>query len=273
MSDWVMAGGGGQWNNSIVDGTASDYGATCTTNASANTKGSYTALTTSLPISTQGGFWWHITTTVGAIDHSFDLAVGAAASEKIVVPDLFFAGSAEISNSFYVPLELPAGARVSVRGQSTTGTKTSLHSISPFNPGWLPTETPQRAESLGVTTSAATHGVSVTPSATADTKGSWATIGTTSFDWHWMLVLIGFQQSVARTGSNARLDIGQGAGPTVILPNLRYRNCNTTQEPVRPRMLGPFQVSVPSGVSMSARNQASAASALAIDVTLTGFGA
>lgn len=273
MSDWVMAGGGGQWNNSIVDATGTDYGVTCTTNASANTKGSYAALTASLPISTQGGFWWHISTTTGVFDHSFDLAVGAAASEKIVVPDLFLAATAEICNSFYIPLELPAGARVSVRGQSTTGAKTSAHSISPFNPGWLSTETPQRSESLGVTTAANTRGMSVTPSATADTKGSWATIGTTTFDWHWMLIMLGYQQSTSRTGSNCRLDIGRGAGPTVILPNLRYRNCNTTQEPVRPRFIGPFQVSIPSGVSLSARSQASAASALAIDVTLTGFGA
>jgi len=274
VSDWVFGGDGGRESASIVDGTATDYGVSVATNASANTKGNYASLTSSLPIAAQGGFWWNISTTVGAFDFSFDLAVGTAGNEKIIIPDMFFAGSAEVNRSIFMPLQIPAGSTVRARGQSTTGTKASLHSVTPVGLGWLGSEMPQRCESLGVTTSAATHGVSVTPNATINTKGSYAAIGTSNFAYRFLLVILGFQLSGARTGSNARLDIAVGTAGSeqVILPNLRYRNCNTTQEPVKQMFLGPFPVGIAGGTSISARCQADQASALAIDVALLGFG-
>lgn len=274
MSDWVFAGDGGRLSASIVDGTATDYGVSVATNASANTKGNYASLTSSLPIAAQGGFWWDISTTAGVFDYSFDLAIGTAGNEKIIVPDMFFSGAAEVNRSIFMPLQIPSGVTVRARGQSTTGTKASLHAITPVGLGWLGSEVPQRCESLGVTTSSATHGVSVTPSATINTKGSYAVIGSPTIDYRYLLVILGYQLSGVRTSSNARLDIAIGAGGSeqVILPNLRYRNCNTTQEPVRQLFLGPFPVGIPAGASISARCQADAASALAIDVAVLGFG-
>jgi hypothetical protein len=271
VSDWVMAGGGGRHDNTIAAGTGSDYGVTVTTSATANTKGAYAQLTASLATAARGGFVWSVSSTTGVFDHGFDLAIGAAGSETIVVPDLFFPSSANVANDLWIPMQLPSGVRVAVRGQSKTGSKTSLHSVRPVALGWLPSEMPQRCETLGFT-AGTTAAVSVTPSATANTKGSFATIGTTTIDWRYLIVNLGYLQGGARTASTGRLDVAVGAGNTVIIPDIRFLNTNTTQRPVMPWVVGPFPCSIPSGTAVSCAASASAASALAVGVTITGFG-
>ncbi|GAB1823571.1 hypothetical protein [Herbidospora sp. RD11066] len=115
----------------------------------------------------------------------------------------------------------------------------------------------QGAETVGVT-SASSIGVAVTSAGTINTKGSWTEIiAATSSDATGMIVNIGRGHTQT---ADFLVDIGIGGSgsETVLIPNLKADNGTS--------LLGPGQIIIPIGVPagsrLSARCQATAASAV-----------
>ncbi len=93
-------------------------GATVTAHATNNTKGNYTQLIASTRFNAIG-IIVKCSPAVGA-HYLFDIAVGAAASEQVVIPNAYFH-----NYSVFIPLKVPAGSRISCRSQCSTGGSTA----------------------------------------------------------------------------------------------------------------------------------------------------
>jgi hypothetical protein len=110
--------------------TASSVGTTLTASASANVKGAYTELIAatakrSVCMIVHLG----IVPTV-AIYYLVDIAIGAAASEVVIVPDLHVWHSNSQTTPITIPIMIPPGTRISARCQASTGSKTIQIAIS-----------------------------------------------------------------------------------------------------------------------------------------------
>jgi hypothetical protein len=103
--------------------TGDSGGVSIDAGGSANAKGSYSQLAAALSFDTS----WLIVAVAGinatrtACRWLLDVAVGAAASETIVIPDLYVVGSSASDSvlpaTYCLPCSLPAGSRVAIRSQ------------------------------------------------------------------------------------------------------------------------------------------------------------
>lgn len=113
------------FNSATILGTAVDPGGT------ANTKGAYSQIVSSTVADIAGIFVVfdqqnNASGTTGATYSLIDIAVGASGSEVVIVPNLvlsvFLSGAPELFGGFlpYIPIQIPAASRISVRSQSST---------------------------------------------------------------------------------------------------------------------------------------------------------
>lgn len=107
--------------------TADSGGTSVDPGSSANTKGAYSELvaSTSRPIyQLYVAFAIQLTAAATARHHLVDIAVGGAASEVVVVPDIQSSIDARdnLRSTVFgpIPVNIPAGSRIAARAQSTT---------------------------------------------------------------------------------------------------------------------------------------------------------
>lgn len=250
---------------------------TLTSGGSANTKGSYpaTPLIASAAADYQGLYLFAGNAGASNRRYAFDISIGASGSEVVVVPDIFMFLRRVITPwaAFFIPIRIPKGARVNARLQSSNisqtidlmgvGVAAGVHQAVGF----------QRAEAYGVTTSSATTGVTVAPSATINTKGSWAEIvASTGNPVLGGLLLCVWSNSTLDAGESVFvIDIGVGASGSeqAIIGDLGLFVNATGDNPVPPILWLPCQI--PAGTRLSARCQADASSADSLEVSLVGF--
>lgn len=94
---------------------------TVTKNTTANTKGSFIQMIASTLHEAVG---FYVTSWGGnpATSYLVDVAIGAAASEHVIVENLaIYAMGYEANHPYFVPLRVPAGSRVSMRSQGNSG--------------------------------------------------------------------------------------------------------------------------------------------------------
>jgi hypothetical protein len=90
---------------------------------SANVKGAWSTVIASCPIDASG-FWLVLSNSRGGAQHWYlDIGIGDAGSEVVIFPDLYVHPLANdlLNEQCYIPLRLPAGARVAMRGQAQAG--------------------------------------------------------------------------------------------------------------------------------------------------------
>lgn len=110
--------------------TATTRGTSIDPGGSANTKGSYVQLISATVERYQAiavGIGNQAQQTRETATWLLDIAIGAAASEKVIVPDLQLSSAVNRSitpATFFVPVEIPSGVRVSARCASTSNTAT-----------------------------------------------------------------------------------------------------------------------------------------------------
>ncbi len=125
----------------------------------------------------------------------------------------------------------------------------------------LATQAAAVIEVLGVNTTGTDIGVDITPNATANTEGSWATIGTTSQACKSLTIVVTPGTS---TAVDYLLDIGTGATPDVVVSDLLLSI--TTQFNAE----GSFEFTLPLAIATStaikARAQANGATQSAVEV-------
>jgi len=247
---------------------------TVTANASANTKGTYTELIASTAFATIGVLITIKRLSSTLADCLVDIAVGAAGSEVVLVPNILFSSKSGLfpCGIFFVPLSVPAGTRVSARIQATTGSTTLTVGIHMIGGEGLPTV--QRCENWGAAT-ADSGGVAVNPGAVADTKGVYSElIAASAFAVSWIVVCIGNLINGTETTANYQLDIaiGAAAAEQVLVPNLHFI-VDAAFDFGFPQFFA-LPCSIPAGTRVAARSQSSTTDATdrVKDVSVLAFG-
>ena len=151
-----------------------------------------------------------------------DIAVGTQGN---IVAEGIATGHAGFSNGYsnLVHVDGSSGNEVWVRGQSTRSIGINLdcivHLLSDAD-----YPTPALANEAFGLDRAASKGTLIPTSGVAHTKGIWVSLGTLGFNWDVLLLSI---ESRDNSGSQTFLvDVGLGAGPTVVAANIGFDSRN-----------------------------------------------
>lgn len=245
------------------------------TNASANVKGAWTQLIAATAFEAQG-FYVSFRGVVAAQDVLFDIGIGGAGSEQVIVSNMAFSQQTlRVAAGIYIPLAVPKASRLSVRAQGTTGGGNAISiAFYPVAAGLKNAEGFSRAVNMGANT-ADSGGTSVDPGGSANTKGAWSQLtAATPFDIQWLVVCITNQNNSATTTAIFAIDIGIGAGGSevVVIPDL-FTVVDSGIDTPEPQYYS-FPVSIPAGSRVAARAQTGITDATdrLLDITLIGLG-
>lgn len=250
--------------------SATSRGTTVTGSASSNTKGSFTELTASSAIDADGFIVIANNPTVAA-DHMFDIAVGSAGSETVIVSnlavELYFSGG---SIAVTVPIKIAAGSRISARLQGSSGSATLDISVVLYKGGVGDFLACMAATTYGADTSTST-GTAITYAGSANTKGSWVELSSsTTGRTKALLLLMGLRGgAVFSPNFYSLLDVGVGSAgsETVIIPDISLVGDNSTDRWWPNTLFIP--VDIPAGTRLAARAQHSGNNVY--DVIAVGF--
>lgn len=255
-----------------------------TTGATPHTKTSYTQLVSSIGSDPWYGFWvlgGHKGTSATDTSLLYDIAIGAAASEVVIVsnfPGGYTEPGAIGSVPFYFPLYIPAGTRVAARLQSAPASlQVGFSLIGNVNPNGLIAS----ADLYGYCTTygantATSGGVVVTPG-TANVYGSVAQItSSTTAPIH--AAMLGVQgagnTTVLASAASVQLCAGAAASEVVIVSEL-YLNAGTTEtinKYQQPGFTSPITgLNIPSGTRLSIKQSANSGATETKDFIVLGF--
>lgn len=256
-------------------GASGSTGTNITAAGTAHTKGSYVELSASTAFDA-GGILVQLGNTSGTFDFLVDIAIGAAASEQVIVSNLLHcqnSAAVEVCPVF-IPIFIPVGSRIAVRCQATTASGIVVCSIQLLAYGVLSFGSLQHVESWGPNT-ADSGGVSVDPGAVANTKGAYSQVtAATARETKWLIVAIGNNADAARTAATWLVDIAIGAAASeqIVIPDLRL-GANSTGDDMRPKFFA-FPFSIPIGARVAARASCSITTAgdRLFDIAIYGVG-
>lgn len=252
MADLPLLGKSGGRTEVLGINTAST--ALTSVTAGARAYGSYVELSAATGFEYHG--LWVLVGNPSAANASFRLAIGGAGSEQVIADQIYCPSPSTRQQLFqiYMPLKVPAGVRLAIsmsRNAGTTGTFAvaviGMAGGTTWPVGY------QRATGYGPT-AAAPNGVTVTASASAHTKGSYAelTSSTTNPMRLMQVVIAGNETS---TGFQfVDVAVGAASSEVIVVPNLVLRTHANTQE--ANGLVYTLPVNQPSGVRVAARCQA-----------------
>lgn len=188
--------------------------------------------------------------------HAFDIGIGAAGSEVVIIADLI--SLAVLTNggmhTAYFPLSLPAGTRIAARARASAASNNIfplVHVVSGALAG---------LSSFGRCT---TYGVSgVTPTAPANGSG-WTQVVASTANQISALVL-GLALSSSKVGL-MDLAVGAAASEQMFLESIAVVGDTT------PHYIGPLPVNIPAGSRISARAWATAGGGSSQKLALYGL--
>lgn len=216
---------------------------------SANTKGSYVEIVASTGID-YDCILIHFYSTEEQDSYLWDIAIGAAASEEIIIPDLSIqcawlgGGDESAETPYFFPVSIPAGTRIAVRGQCDTGNENSRVAITGFRGSFdgLPTGSYVAAHNINTANSKLT---------TSASNGTWVELQSSLAD-----DALGFYLSYHSTNSTndwsdnsiAQSDVGVGAAAseeTIQVSLLGGEDSNV------PMASGYYPMPIPAGTRIS----------------------
>lgn len=261
MSGFISFGGGSPQNIDTtyerVGFTATGTGTSIQAGAVANTKA---ATFTTLSAATSGsfaGFWVFLQiSSTSAARFLIDIAVGAAPSETVIVPDIFSTpGVVGVGEQIlFCPINVAAGTRISARSQSSTGSATIQVAII----GEIRTANhpPLYNNCERVTTNPTNtfpSGTDIAGVATADT--GWVTLkDPTARTYGALLSMIGTQTSAtaADNAQSVSFRLATGAAASEVWFFSTLSNGPATTSPSMPRFpLIPIYKTIPSGTRLA----------------------
>ncbi len=237
-------------------------------------KGSYATLIASTGFR-YSGFYLMIgpIDAAAAITGLVDIAVGAAASEEVIVSDFYiesYNSSHVNSVCIFVPVVIAAGSRVSARAQaSTSGGTIDVGVMGITGDAYLPSGY-RNSVGMGVSGS---RGSDIDAGATANTKGAYTQIvASTSNRIAALILSVGSSLNSAPADADFLVDIaiGGAGSEVVIIPDILVVSESTTV--FFPHAIGPFPVNIPAGTRIAIRCQSTTNDATdrIMDVVLQG---
>ncbi len=229
MSDFCLIGDNIELSNyGILSGSTDSIAVTA--NASANTLGSFAQIVASTGDDING-FWLTICSDTISVnsDYLLNLAIGSASNEEIIVPNILYSlsGGSDLDflKKLFIPIEIPAGTRISAQIQSTTGSNVARVSIMAAPPFFTSPVMGQEVISIGENTGDS-GGTQVDPGGTANTKGSYVQMtASLSDDIRAIMVLQGQQANTNQRNNRVHFDLAIGAGGSeeILIPDMVTR--------------------------------------------------
>jgi hypothetical protein len=252
---------------------------TVAADAVAHTKGAYTEL-----IASTSDDCTMLVVRLGNVNETgvstgvlVDIATGAAASESVVVANLNAGFAANISGSggfiggtYYIPLAVSGGTRISARCSAETGGNTVNVTLETYAGG---NRTASAIDTIGAVT-ASSRGTDVV-AGTNEAEGLWTEIeDSTANAYVGLMVAVGGAGDLSSSSGNLLIDIGTGAaaaetgiGPlTNLVVGLTAAEVLLYHFPVIP-----VTATVSAGTRLAARISADNSNAQSMDVILYGL--
>jgi len=261
-------------------GGSTDYGVLLTASATAHTKGAWADLDTSTDFDADAIVIALQDISVAAkflVDVAVTGTGGADGTLGIILSDLMLQGPAALSGGYHLlcPIPVPAGERLSARCQSNVVSATCRIGIYPIKTGFPGFPLFGRATTYGAETADST-GISIDPGATANTKGTWGVLSTSTANPIRALALIlGNQANTAMTTADWRFNIGIGAaGVEQVLVEDLLTMVHTTGDDITPKAYGfPIPVSIPVASRLVVQSQCNITNATdrLLDAIIVGF--
>lgn len=198
-----------------------------------------------------------ITNFNGLIDIGVDPAGGTAYTT--ILPDLYAAtgGPNRVPAwTAFFPIALPAGGTLAARWRASTTNKVARVAVYPISFGWSSPFRLQQTFAFG-TVPASSSATQVDPGGTANTKGSWVQMTSSTAIPIRHLTLITHQENVATTDCDWRVDVGVGAAgsETVVVPDLLRRGISLNDN-LMPAATGVY-LDIPQGTRLAVRAECS----------------
>lgn len=256
----ALLAGGQCWTDGGSAQTTS-AGVILTAPVTAHVKGAYTTMVASTAFNSDGILVHAMCGAGGGTSWAFvDVAIGATTAEQDIIPNLFVAQGQAAPKSFYFPIPIPAGTRISARYQGNISGSAPLDvTVYPVT-GDFYLNHAQRVVSWGATL-ATTRGTTIDGGVTANAKGAYVQLSaSTECDVSEIIIATGGTGTAAAAGAHFLVDLAIGAGGSeqIILPNLWFRvgSASSGFSPL-PEVVGPLPVAIPAGSRVSARCQSS----------------
>lgn len=237
--------------------TGTSAGVTVTTGG-AHTKGNWAEVEDSLAADCDG-FFVSCNNGGGAARFIFDVGIGAAAAEVVLVPDvlIIFNSQAQYGYPIFCPIGIKAGTRIAVRAQAHVATQTMGVTIQPVAGEMFAPMRKRRATSYGLVLASTTSNCSPDPDNTAHTKGAYdELVASTTNPIELLSVFL--VPTAANPANQHLIDVAVGAAGSevVVLPDLWFHG-NATTDAYVPPLWGPFPVRIPAGSRIAVREQVS----------------
>lgn len=277
MSDWGWVEGVQRGADAGAD-TASSLGTTITAPGSNNTKGSYSQLIATAPFDVGGmlvsGYFSHASGTVHGLA---DIAIGAAASEQVLLPNLLFhrtSSSGKPTPPVLFPCSIPAGSRIAARYQASSGSGSILQLAATLLPagGAYPIRSGVCTVHGAVT--ATSKGTQVDPGGSANTKGAYAQlVASTVRHSRWAVLTVSEDAAAAGLASwMLDLAIGAAASEQIVVPNILFTGYQDNQAALGVhRVFIPLALPAGSRVAVRAQSTNTASTFRELSVTLHTF--
>jgi len=243
--------------------TSAATGTLVSSNASANTKGSWAQIDAATPydcafaaisLSAQN------TTSTQPVSWAVDIGVGASGSETAIVPNLLLSteyANAQLAGCAYhciaLPLQIPAGTRIAARCQDSVGGGNVAVSLLLFDGAFTQMEGCAGVDAIGFT-SASTNGTTITVSTTPGTKSAYSQlIAATARDYIGFFAIFDSQPSFVYGQAAFDIAIGASGSEVVIVPNclVGAYDGGVSNKPYWP--IGPLLPFVPLGIPAGTR--------------------
>jgi hypothetical protein len=246
--------------------TTSNYSFVSVGTTGTNTKGSWTELIASTPNDAQQLYVIAKNVVTSTVDTGqlLDIGIGAAGSEKVIVPDLssgfsfqaFTTNNNNIPAWWRIPIYIPAGSRLAARQQSSSSGDTVDVSVELW--GGLPPG--GFVDGSGVDTfganSGTSKGVGLTAGASAGLKGTWTEIEDSTPNAIKSLLLSPCLMSgTISTAAQALIDIGVGGltQEKIVLPDTVVNITSTEALAMLDHGVFPLDTPIPAGSRIVAR--------------------
>lgn len=264
MSNWSLADS----SRYASIGTA-DYssGGSVVADHQVNTKGSLVELTAATPFDTDL-CWVHLhshgTILSGSGTYNFglvDILAGPQNSEQVIIsnlPQRRGINVGDVLHSYYLPLSISQGTRLTARSQCSFGDQITRVSMTLGANGLAPGSGLTKVVTYNINTATSRPTNLITPG--NGSKSAWVQIGIATSTTRALLV-VRWGWNNASTLQTADLFYDIGIGPSgserILIPDLQYNTtgANGVSNPV----LGPFPANLPVGTRIAARGQASGA--------------
>ena len=244
--------------------TATSFGTTVT-GGSANTKGSWVELDASTSITCEG-IWVHVNRNNSSnYQNLIDIGTGASSSEVVLIPDLMMSVGDSSSGgvSYFFPISIASGTRISARLQGNSGSRNVRVSCTLVSDAGLDITPFTNVDTLGAVSSGASEGTVVDPGATINTKGSYVEIdASTAQNYKGIVIAIGQNGNTGLATASFLFDVAIGAASSEVnfIENMMF-NVSLTSDYGSGRVIGPLACDIPASSRLSMRVQSSTSDA------------